>query len=121
MSKCNQLTGVCGLDCEQCDIRWASDNPELACTIADWLRQHGFPPVRPEDVHCSGCKGDRAKHWSADCWILLCCVDKKGLEFCYECRAFPCDKLNEWSKKDHRYGHALSQLKEMKRNKDQAP
>ena len=34
-------------------------------------------------------------HWSPDCWILECCVDKKKLEFCYECEDFPCDKLTE--------------------------
>jgi len=119
MSRGNQLTGACGLDCEQCDIRSASDNPKLARRIADWLRQHGSPQVRPEDVHCSGCKGDRGKHWSADCWILLCCVNKKGLESCYQCHGFACDKLEEWAKGDRRYEKALSQLKQMRRHEEE--
>ncbi len=118
MKKQKSLTGACGLDCKDCEVRLASRDPELARTNADWLQQHGHPQVRPEDVHCSGCKGARATHWSADCWILLCCVDRKGLEFCYECEDFPCDKLNEWSKKDRRYGHALSRLEKMKRNEE---
>jgi hypothetical protein len=120
MSKPDQLTGACGLDCEQCDIRWASDDPELARTIADWLKQHWSPQVKSEDVHCSGCKGDRAKHWSADCWILQCCVDRKGLEFCYQCQDFPCSGLEEWAKGDKRYEKALSRLKKMKETKQAA-
>lgn len=121
MKKHKPLIAACGLDCEECEIRLASGNRELASRISDWFRRHDSPQVMPEDVRCSGCKGDRAKHWSADCWILLCCVDKKGLEFCYECQTFPCDKLNEWAKKDVRYGHALSRLKEMKRDEQDAP
>jgi hypothetical protein len=28
---------------------------------------------------CISCRGNRATHWSADCQILKCCVDDKGL------------------------------------------
>jgi hypothetical protein len=116
MKKDKPLVAACGLDCEECEIRLASDNPELASRISDWFHRHGSPHVAPENVRCSGCRGDRAKHWSADCWILLCCVDKKGLESCHECKGFPCGKLKEWSTKDARYEHALSRLKEMKKH-----
>jgi hypothetical protein len=109
----NRLMGACGLDCEQCDIRWASDDPGLAHTIADWLREHWSPEVKAEDVHCSGCRGDRTMHWSADCWILQCCIDKKGLELCNQCQDFPCSGLNEWAMCDKRYEKALGRLKEM--------
>ena len=46
----------------------------------DWLRKERDVEVKVEDVHCLGRSGDRAKHWSPDCWILKCCVDEKGLE-----------------------------------------
>ena len=121
MKKDEPLMAACGLDCEECEIRLASDNPELASRISDWFHRHGSPEVVPEHVRCSGCKGDRAKHWSADCWILLCCVDKRGLEFCYECQAFPCVKLNEWAETDNRYKEALNRLKEMKKGKESTP
>jgi len=58
-------------------------------------------------------KGDRARHWSADCWILQCCIDKKGLEFCNQCHDFPCSGLEEWAKGDKRYEKALRRLKAM--------
>jgi len=121
MKKSSQLMGACGLDCQPCDIRQATSDSGVARSISDWFKKQRGEEVKPEDIHCAGCKGDRAKHWSADCWILECCVDKKGLGFCYECQTFPCDKLNEWSRKDERYGHALGRLKKMKRNEGDTP
>ncbi|HQJ57363.1 MAG TPA: DUF3795 domain-containing protein [Caldisericia bacterium] len=73
----------------------ATNNPEIAKKIADWFKEKRNEKVKIEDIHCLGCRGDRKMHWSPDCWILECCVDKKKLEFCYECEDFPCDKLTE--------------------------
>jgi len=115
MEKKDELIGVCGLICSGCDILEASNNPEIAQKIADWFKKERNKDVKLEDICCLGCKGDRTKHWSADCWILQCCVDKKGLEFCSECEEFPCDKLVEWSKESERYKEALNRLKEMKK------
>ena len=121
MSRANQLIAACGLDCTGCDIRRATDSPELAHRIADWFKEHQSTEIDPQDVHCLGCKADRSQHWSADCWILECCGDKKGLEFCYECQDFPCSRLNEWAKGNKRYEKALGRLKEMKKGKESTP
>jgi hypothetical protein len=118
MNESDQLIAACGLDCTECDIRRATDNPELAHKIADWFKEHQAIEMNPQDVRCLGCKGDRAQHWSADCWILECCVDKNALQFCYQCQGLPCDKLNEWAEEEKRYEEALSRLKEMKRRAD---
>jgi len=40
---------------------------------------------------------------------------KKGLDFCYHCEDFPCEKLNDWAKGSKKYGEALNQLKEMRK------
>jgi hypothetical protein len=118
MKKHNQLMGACGLDCKECDVFRAPNNPSVAHEIVEWVKKQRAIEMRPQDIHCLGCKGDRAKHWSPDCWILKCCVDKEGLEFCHQCHSFPCDKLNEWAKGSRRYGEALSQLKKMKRDEE---
>jgi hypothetical protein len=118
MKKHNQLMGTCGIDCKECDVFRAPNNPSIAQEIVEWVKKQRAIEIRPQDIHCLGCKGDRAKHWAPDCWILKCCVDKKGLEFCYQCHSFPCDKLNEWAKGSRRYEEALSRLKKMKRNKE---
>ena len=74
MKKHNQLIGACGLDCQTCDIRQATNDPKVAREISDWFKKQRGEDVRPEHIHCGGCKGDRATHWSSDCWItpMLC-------------------------------------------------
>ena len=113
----NKMIAVCGLICTGCDIMEATNNPEIAKGIANWFKNELKEDVKPEDITCAGCKGDRDIHWSADCWILKCCVDDKGLEFCSECGDFPCDKLVDWSKENGRYAEALDRLNEMKANR----
>ncbi len=115
MNKHNQLIAACGLNCSECDIFRAPNNPEIAQEIVDWFKKEKDTEVKIEDIRCLGCKGDRKKHWSPDCWILECCVDKKGLEFCNQCADFPCKKLDQWAKGSKGYEEALSRLKEMKR------
>ena len=113
MGNNREMIAVCGLECHKCDIREATHNPQIARENADWFKKELNQDVKPEDIHCMGCKEDRSRHWSADCWILRCCVDQKGLEYCYRCGEFPCQKLTEWSKASKRYGEALDRLRRM--------
>jgi len=111
-----KMIAACGIICDLCDIRLAPDNPEKAKEIADRFKKELNKEIKIEDIHCSWCKGDRKNHWSPDCWILQCCVDKKGLEFCYECDEFPCEKLIEWAKENEGYAKALKRLEEMRKD-----
>jgi hypothetical protein len=113
MGKEKEMIAVCGLECHTCDIREAAHDPRIAQEIADWFKKELNQDVKPEDIHCMGCKEDRSRHWSADCWILQCCVDQKGFEYCHQCGEFPCGKLTEWSKTSKRYGEALDRLRRM--------
>jgi len=109
-----QMIAVCGLNCSECDIFQASSNRELAQQIVDWFKKERDTEVKIEDIRCLGCRGDRAKHWSPDCWILKCCVDEKGLEYCFQCGDFQCEKLKEWAEENKSYGEALYRLEEMR-------
>jgi len=109
-----QMIAVCGLDCGERDIRQAKDDSAIAQHIVEWFKEELAVDVKPEDLRCGWCKGNRAEHWSPDCWILKCCLDDKGLESCYQCEVFPCQELNEWSQGSLRYGDALERLKRMK-------
>ncbi|MEO0093237.1 MAG: DUF3795 domain-containing protein [candidate division WOR-3 bacterium] len=111
------LIGCCGLDCSQCEIYAAATNPILAEQLANWMKKVNNLYVDPRDVRCYGCRGDRESHWSANCLILKCCFDEKGLDFCNECHEFPCERLVEWSKKDKRNMEALNWLKKNKKHK----
>lgn len=127
MKSKKDMIAVCGLDCGPCDIRRAPIEPEAAQHIVAWFKKKGWLKEN-EDIaeaiergmYCKGCRGDRSVHWSADCWILKCCVDDKGYEFCYECNIFPCERLTEWAKQSENFSQALDRLKKMKEKHGQS-
>ncbi len=116
-----QSIGVCGIDCDTCDFYRFSSDHEAARRVARWFRQMGAF-VKSEKgtcrigrpMRCDGCRGSRKVHWSADCWILRCCVDDRGLDSCWQCDAFPCKQLSEWAESSVRRGHALERLLQMR-------
>jgi hypothetical protein len=110
-----KLLAACGIDCTTCDIRLAPGDSVIRQGIVDWFRESLHREVAPDQIRCSWCKGDRTAHWSADCWILHCCVDERGLEFCSQCADFPCPRLVQWASQDEGYGRALERLKGMAR------
>ncbi len=124
-SKKKEMIAVCGLDCGPCEIRRAPNEPDAAQRLVAWFKKEGWlkedegiNEVIERRMYCMGCRGDRSVHWSADCWILKCCVDDKGHEFCYECGMFPCERLSEWAKQSDDYNQALQRLKNMKEKHD---
>jgi len=62
--------GVCGLDCGLCP-RYYTEGPS----------------------RCQGCGGPDFLEKHPSCSPITCCVIKKGLETCGECRDFPCPKF----------------------------
>lgn len=115
------MIAVCGLDCGGCEIRLAPTNADAAHSVIAWFKQmgwlaedEGLAEVIERRMYCQGCRGDRSLHWSADCWILKCCVDDRNLVSCHECDAFPCEKLGAWSRQNTSYTEALSRLQRMK-------
>ena len=112
---------VCGLDCAACDIRKVPTDAAAAQRVLEWFKSMGWlkegegvPEIIERGMYCCGCHGDRTVHWSADCWILQCCVDERGLTHCSECGVFPCDRLNEWASQNARYTEALNRLRSAK-------
>ena len=96
----------CGLYCNKCTIHLRSDE-EL-----NFWRQRN---VDPEKICCDGCRSDRkGNHWSPDCEILQCSVDKHAFEFCAECPEFPCNIIRDWAKEYDHHQNAVQKLMEMK-------
>ncbi len=115
------MMAPCGLDCETCVIRLAPTDATAARRLVDWFRGEGWlaegegmAQVLERKMYCNGCLGDRDTHWSANCWILTCCVDQRGHGICSECEAFACDRLVEWAKECDGYGEALARLRELR-------
>ena len=111
---------ACGLDCEPCPLRKLPFDAEAAATTVSWFKDMGW--LKPDEgiaealerrMYCQGCHGDRTVHWSAECWILSCCVDDRGLVNCSECPDFACTRLEEWAAGNARYTEALARLRTM--------
>ncbi len=118
--KKSDAIAACGLDCQACSIRRYPFDKEAAVEVIGWFKEQGWLKEKEgvadavkKKMVCNGCHGDRKAHWSADCWILQCCVDAKGLKHCSECDTFPCTRLVEWSKTDPSYKEAFERLRGM--------
>lgn len=72
----------CGIFCGACPIHLREGSP---C---------------PGVTHCRErkCKG-----------IYVCCVEKKGLRFCHECKTFPCARFRKFAQTWLKYGQDLVQ------------
>ena len=116
------MIAVCGIDCTHCPLLKASrGDAQAAEELAGWWKSEGWlkedegaAEVLERGPHCLGCRGDRSKHWSANCWILKCCVDDKGLESCHECDDFACEQLVKWAAENDGYTEALNRLRQLR-------
>jgi hypothetical protein len=108
---------ACGLDCGACDLYKASFDISAAESLVEWFKSKGWIGIHDgaaelmeKGPYCCGCQGDRNKHWSGNCAILICCVDERKLEHCAHCDEFPCQRLKEWSEQGEGYQKALNRL-----------
>ena len=108
-----EMLAVCGLDCGKCDIRRAKSDPVIMKKVLDWYNTKLPGKVKPEQIRCEGCLGDRSVHWSGDCGILRCAVDDRGHESCSQCGDFACERLENWASTGEKYGEALARLRSM--------
>jgi hypothetical protein len=100
-----EMLAACGLDCGPCSIRRIPFDADAAEDAIRWFRQMGWleesegvAEAVQRRMTCRGCQGDRTVHWSADCGILLCCVDERNLSHCGECaESMSCGKLEAFA------------------------
>jgi hypothetical protein len=114
------LLAACGLDCEACGIRRVPFDEDAARGVVEWFHNMGWleghegvETILEKGMYCCGCLADRSLHWAPECWILLCCVDDKGIENCAQCDEFPCERLVEWSGENEGYANALERLRSL--------
>lgn len=114
-----KVMSVCGLDCAQCQIYLAPHSPKITDRLVK-IFDKMWDNVKPEDFHCSTCRGDISDCWTKECWIRYCCVTEKKLDYCYQCEDFPCKGLEERATKSKRYIVALNNLKRMKKKENKS-
>ncbi|MFW9831932.1 MAG: DUF3795 domain-containing protein [Candidatus Thorarchaeota archaeon] len=97
--KKRKLTAPCGLDCFNCEIYEENLTEEMKEEFALKIQKD------PEEVACQGCRKEKGcKHFRHSCETLKC-AEEKELEFCFECKDFPCSKLQPAKEGAERYPH----------------
>mgnify|MGYP000026497793 CR=1 FL=1 len=97
------LTAPCGLDCFNCELYAENLTEKLAGLIHEKL---GVPKG---EIPCQGCRQQDGKHFhlgSGGC-ATLDCVKEKGVDFCFNCDAFPCAYLAPTADAADRYPHNM--------------
>lgn len=89
-----KMTAPCGIDCFNCAMVAAKDNENLRIAIAKNLN------IAAADAVCNGCRPQSglciAHSLTEKCHVYQC-IEKKGIEFCFECEDFPCDWLHPYA------------------------
>ena len=106
-----QELAPCGLNCRKClayregDIKRTSAELQRRLGSFDGYAERfaGFLPVFAHypafkellahftQADCDGCRSGQCKY--PNCGVMSCHKDK-GVDFCFQCDAFPCDKTN---------------------------
>jgi hypothetical protein len=88
------LTAPCGLDCFNCPLYLANENPNLRSAIAKNLN------VAPENAVCRGCRNEKGAipvlGMTGPCNVYRC-IQQKNFEICSDCPDFPCDHLHPYA------------------------
>lgn len=88
------LQGRCGRFCGECElyIAYSTSDHEALTRLAEKYSVECGEDISPEKLKCVGCKGRSSGCRCANCEIRACAEDI-GIEFCYQCLEYPCDKL----------------------------
>ena len=107
-----QILAPCGLNCKKCfaytqgDIRVHATRLKESLGEFDRYAERFSTLVDPVFAHyasfkellahltggdCDGCRTGMCKH--PNCGVIDC-YQKKGVEFCFQCDEFPCDKTH---------------------------
>ena len=98
----------CGLYCGACHALRATEEERVEQQAKEWGRD-------PEEIRCHGCKSDVLSGYCRTCEITACAVSK-GIEFCYQCTDYPCDRLITFRDDDWPHHSAITRnLAELER------
>lgn len=101
MRTTKDLTAPCGIDCFNCQVYAGNITEETKAAMALRLQ------LKPEQVPCNGCRTQQGcrLHWNS--CDTLDCVNAKGVDYCFECGEFPCDKLQPAADGADRFPHNM--------------
>ncbi|KAF0144214.1 MAG: hypothetical protein FD156_2030 [Nitrospirae bacterium] len=83
-----QLAAVCGLFCPACTILIGTrEDPERLKVMAARVQKS------VEELHCDGCRSEKRCFYCQEICKMGKCASERGLDFCGECREYPCEDL----------------------------
>lgn len=83
-----KLAAVCGLFCPACTVFIGTgEDPERLKVMAG----HARKPV--EELQCDGCRSEKRCFYCREICKMNKCASEKGVDFCGECREYPCEDL----------------------------
>jgi hypothetical protein len=89
-----EMTAPCGLDCFNCPMFLARENPGLRQKVAQNLG------IAEEAAVCLGCRPQKGTipflKMGEPCQVYRC-IDQKDFDFCCDCSDFPCDHLHPYA------------------------
>ncbi|MFX1476532.1 MAG: DUF3795 domain-containing protein [Promethearchaeota archaeon] len=103
----------CGLNCAKCDMYLASHgDDQLHEELVSWFQENIDPNIK--SISCERCRGETSECWSDDCEFRPCVIEK-GLNYCFECPDFVCDKLEDFANEGlQHHKRTVENLKKMK-------
>lgn len=107
--KKRELPGICGVYCGACETYCACNDKDP--TLVDWEAKMGMPA---SEIYCKGCGSDLVNEWCGRCRFRKCTA-KKGVEFCFECKDFPCEKLVDFGKTRSHGALGLRNFKQLRK------
>jgi len=119
------MLSVCGLTCNSCSLYNLPHDKKSAEEVFEWFVSKGWytneqtiSDIVKNGDYCKGCRSDRTDiHWSPGCPLLICCSDKKQLNYCSECEDFPCAEYKNWIKQGEHHRLAYENLLLIKKGK----
>jgi hypothetical protein len=123
------MVAPCGLDCRKCLARKGGDIQTLSAALGERLGEFGryaerfagydpafggYPQFRTlldrlAAGTCSGCRAGGCIH--PGCAIRPCVLEK-GVDFCYECAEFPCDRADAMPELKERWARSNARMRE---------
>ncbi len=81
------LVAPCGIHCGACPMYRVKDDPSLAEGLKKRINWDGVP--------CPGCRSAKGRNmFTNGTCATYACVSARKHDFCFECKEFPCARLN---------------------------
>jgi hypothetical protein len=101
-----ERTAICGIDCFNCQFFHTNIDDFFATMPPAQKAAFDGRGMTREKLRCQGCRQSGCTIVPDGCETKAC-AQEHAVEFCFECRDFPCPKLQPLAEGAERYPHNL--------------